>query len=151
MFHRRHMCMMKQYIILVPVPASLDVLTWGIWFWLLLQCTVYEPKCGGMGVGLRLRGLSQWVQLCTNNKLWRSKSKFNLCIKALHYIWRTFTFPFIVVDKRLVPQQGARPWIEPRTSTTPLSAWATPHLRLSYVTPHNLGPGKVHIFSGMTY
>ncbi len=37
---------------------------------------VYEPKCGGRG----LRGLSQWVQLCTwsINKLWRSYFIVNL-------------------------------------------------------------------------
>ncbi len=39
---------------------------------------VHEPKCRGGG---GLRGLSQWVQLCTwsPNKLWRSNSIFNLC------------------------------------------------------------------------
>jgi hypothetical protein len=38
---------------------------------------IYEPKCGGRGRGLR--GLSQWVQLCTRspNKLWRSNFIFN--------------------------------------------------------------------------
>ncbi len=39
---------------------------------------VYKPKCRGVG---GLRGLSQWVQLCTRtwspNKLWRSNSIFN--------------------------------------------------------------------------
>ncbi len=47
---------------------------------------VYEPKCGGGGLG----GHSQWVQLCTwsPNKLWRSNSIFNLWRKV--NIWQFF-------------------------------------------------------------
>jgi hypothetical protein len=39
-------------------------------------CWPIAPKCGGVG----LRGLSQWVRLCTwsPNKIWRSNSIFNL-------------------------------------------------------------------------
>ncbi len=50
--------------------------------WLANSAIVYEPKCGGKGGGLR--GLSQWVQLCTihctwsPNKLWRYNSIFNI-------------------------------------------------------------------------
>jgi hypothetical protein len=42
--------------------------------WLTNSALVYEPKCRGMGGGGWLRGLSQWVQLCTwrPNKFWRS-------------------------------------------------------------------------------
>jgi hypothetical protein len=48
--------------------------------WLTNSALVYKPKCWGRG---ELRGLSQWVQLCTwsPNTLWRSNSRFNLWLK----------------------------------------------------------------------
>ncbi len=49
---------------------------------------IYEAQCGGKG---GLRGLSQWVQLCTYhvtwspNKLWRSTSIFNLWVPVFRH------------------------------------------------------------------
>ncbi len=65
--------------------------------WLTNSALVYEPKCGARG-GVVLRGLSQWVQLCTwsPNKLWRSNSIFNLCCHwtILNYTARKITFMY---------------------------------------------------------
>ncbi len=62
-----------------------------------------SPNAGRGGGELWLRGLSQWVQLCTRspNKLWRSNSTFNLWAALWYRVYecRFFryssgTFPF---------------------------------------------------------
>ncbi len=67
--------------IILYLPTASGVIKRCRLSWLTNRALVYEPKAGGGGGGLR--GLSQWVQLCTwsPNKLWRSNSIFNLWLQ----------------------------------------------------------------------
>jgi hypothetical protein len=88
--------------------------------WLTNSALVYEPKCGGWGVGLW--GLSQWVQLRTwsPNKHRRSSSIFNLWYtpkywkKNVHshgpFVWFGSTppppFPSASIGRRPLSAEG---------------------------------------------
>jgi hypothetical protein len=111
--------------------------------WLTNIALVYVPKCGGRGW---LRGLSQWLQLCTwsTYKLWRSNPRLKQKIETYPANYWTFGICIYVVQNYFnVKKMLLNPHFASLSYTlallnyvcrlwdTRLICWARPHIENS--------------------